>query len=92
MLRETILIVEDDAATRAFLAERIKSDLGLTVTAASTLLDAGKFLSDRTACIAIILDVGMPDGDGRDFCLRIRRKAHNYAHWFGQRIGRFARA
>jgi DNA-binding response OmpR family regulator len=76
MLRETILIVEDDAATRAFLAERIKSDLGLTVTAASTLLDAGKFLSDRTACIAIILDVGMPDGDGRDFCLRIRRKGH----------------
>jgi CheY-like chemotaxis protein len=51
MLRETILIVEDDAATRAFLAERIKSDLGLTVTAASTLLDAGKFLT--TALLAL---------------------------------------
>jgi len=29
MLRETILIIEDDAATRAFLAERIKAILGL---------------------------------------------------------------
>jgi len=76
MLRETILIVEDDAATSAFLAERIKSDLGFTVAVASTLQDAGRFLSDNSACTAIILDVGMPDGDGRDFCIRMRREGH----------------
>ena len=76
MLRETILIVEDDAATRAFLAERIEADLGLAVAAASTLQDAGKLLSDSSVCIAVILDVGMPDGDGRDFCIRMRREGH----------------
>jgi DNA-binding response OmpR family regulator len=74
MLRETILIVEDDAATRAFLAERIEADLGLAVAVASTLQDAGRLLNDSSVCIAVILDVGMPDGDGRDFCIRMRRK------------------
>jgi DNA-binding response OmpR family regulator len=76
MLRQTILIVEDDAATCAFLAERIEADLGLAVAAASTLQDASKLLSDNSACTAVILDVGMPDGDGRDFCARIRREGH----------------
>jgi DNA-binding response OmpR family regulator len=76
MLRETILIVEDDAATRAFLAERIENDLGLAVAAASTLQEAGRLLNDRSVCIAVILDVGMPDGDGRDFCISLRRAGH----------------
>ena len=74
MLRESILIVEDDAATRAFLAERIEADLGLAVAVASTLQDAGRLLNDSSVCIAVILDVGMPDGDGRDFCIRMRRE------------------
>jgi DNA-binding response OmpR family regulator len=77
MPRETILIVEDDAATSAFLAERIEADLGLAVAVASTLQDAGRFLSENSACTAITLDVGMPDGDGRDFCIRMRREGHN---------------
>jgi DNA-binding response OmpR family regulator len=76
MLRETILIVEDDAATRAFLAERIEADIGLAVAVASTLQDAGRLLNDSSICIAVVLDVGMPDGDGRDFCIRMRREGH----------------
>ena len=76
MLRETVLIVEDDAATSAFLAERIEADLGLAVMAASTLQDADRLLNDSSVCIAVILDVGMPDGDGRDFCIRMRRAGH----------------
>jgi DNA-binding response OmpR family regulator len=76
MLRQTILIVEDDASTCAFLAERIEADLGLAVAAASTLQDASKLLGDSRACAAVILDVGMPDGDGRDFCARMRREGH----------------
>jgi DNA-binding response OmpR family regulator len=60
MLRETILIVEDDAAACAFLAERIEADLGLAVAVVSTLQDAGRLLNDSSVCIAVILDVGSP--------------------------------
>jgi DNA-binding response OmpR family regulator len=74
MLRESILIVEDDAATRAFLAERIEADLGLAVAVAGTLQDAGRLLNDSGTCVAVILDLGLPDGDGRDFCIRMRRE------------------
>jgi DNA-binding response OmpR family regulator len=76
MMRKTILVVEDDAATRAILVEQIENDLGLKVATASTLQDAGRLLNDGSVCIAVILDVGMPDGDGCDFCVRIRREGH----------------
>ena len=76
MLRKTILIVEDDAATRAILVEQIEEDLGLKVATASTLQDAGRLLSENSVCTAVLLDVGMPDGDGRDFCIRMRRDGH----------------
>ena len=76
MLKETILVVEDDAATRAILVEQIENDLGLNVATAGTLQDANRLLSNSSVCTAVILDVGMPDGDGRDFCVRIRREGH----------------
>jgi len=76
MLRKTILVVEDDAATRATLVEQIENDLGLRVATAGTLQTAGRLLSDSSVCTAIVLDVGMPDGDGRDFCIRMRRECH----------------
>ena len=76
MLRKTILVVEDDEATRTILVEQLENDLGLKVTTASTLQDAGRLLSDNSVFTAVLLDVGMPDGDGRDFCIRVRRDGH----------------
>jgi DNA-binding response OmpR family regulator len=70
----TILVVEDDAATCAMLAHRLEKEFGVTVAAAGTLQEAETLLSDESVCIgAVILDVGMPDGDGCEFCVRIRR-------------------
>ena len=72
-----ILVVEDDADTRAMLTHRLGEDFGVPVAAAGTLQEAETLLSDESVCIgAMILDVGMPDGDGCDFCARMRREGH----------------
>jgi DNA-binding response OmpR family regulator len=70
-----ILIVEDDAALRATLAEQIMLAGGEfsiveagTAAEAAAKLDAGDARYD-----AILLDVGLPDGDGRAFCAKLRR-------------------
>ena len=72
-----ILVVEDDADTRAMLTDRLGEYFGATVAAAGTLQEAETLLSDESICIgAMILDVGMPDGNGCDFCARMRREGH----------------
>ena len=69
-----ILIVEDDAALRATLAEQImlvgdfRIDEAETAAEASAKLDNGDARYD-----AILLDVGLPDADGREFCAKLRR-------------------
>jgi DNA-binding response OmpR family regulator len=71
-----ILIVEDDAALRATLAEQIAlADGGeFSVVEAATLTEAEAALgADGARFDAILLDVGLPDGDGREFCAKLRR-------------------
>jgi DNA-binding response OmpR family regulator len=69
-----ILIIEDDAALRATMAEQILSggefaaDEAESVAAAEVLL-----ANDSTRYDAILLDIGLPDSDGRDFCAKLRR-------------------
>ena len=69
-----ILIVEDDAALRATLAEQImlvgefRIEEAETAAEASAKLDSGDARYD-----AILLDVGLPDADGREFCAKLRR-------------------
>ena len=73
-----ILIVEDDDETRSILTEQLEADGEFVVLAAGTLEEANRILRDGDLGIdAVILDLGMPDGDGREFCLRMRRERHN---------------
>ena len=75
--RTTILVVEDDAATSAMLAHQLEEEFGVTVAASGTLQEAEMLLGDESVCIgAVILDIGMPDGDGCDLCARMRREGH----------------
>jgi DNA-binding response OmpR family regulator len=73
--KRSILIVEDDAALRDTLAERLADDHDFSVATAAELDAANKIISDEGRPIdAVILDIGMPDGDGCHFCSRVRRQ------------------
>lgn len=69
-----ILIVEDDAALRATLAEQIMLAGEFRIVEAESAADATAKLDAGDARYdAILLDVGLPDGDGRELCAKLRR-------------------
>jgi DNA-binding response OmpR family regulator len=71
-----ILIVDDDDALRQSLAEQLERDGEFTVTecdTATAALDAVK--GERFD--AMLLDIGLPDMDGRELCRQLRREAVN---------------
>ncbi|MGG5822701.1 response regulator transcription factor [Falsiroseomonas sp. HW251] len=73
-----ILIVEDDAALRATLAEQLTSEGEFLAEEAESAAEAEAKLGDGSARFdAILLDVGLPDGDGRDLCAKLRREGKN---------------
>jgi DNA-binding response OmpR family regulator len=67
-----ILIVDDDAALRQALAEQLELNGEFTCLQCDNGV-AGLQLVQREQLDAILLDVGLPDIDGRDLCQRIRR-------------------
>src|ERR1700761_3493070 len=70
-----ILIVDDDAALRDTLTEQLAVDGEFVATEAGTVMEAEeKLLAKDARFDAVILDVGLPDGDGRDFCVKLRRQ------------------
>jgi DNA-binding response OmpR family regulator len=70
---KTILIVEADTAHRETLAARL-TEVGFRVKQAGTVADAAAIAMARDSRInAVILDIDLPDGDGRDLCARLRR-------------------
>src|ERR1700744_341558 len=72
-----ILIVEDDDALRQVLADHITSSGVFESYEAASLDEASRHLSTADARFdSIILDVGLPDGDGRDFCALVRKQGH----------------
>jgi DNA-binding response OmpR family regulator len=72
-----ILIVEDDDALRPVLADQLASDGLFQSTGVATLAEAScHFATPEARFDAIILDITLPDGDGRDFCAQIRRQGH----------------
>ncbi len=72
-----ILIVEDDAALRQVLADQVASSGAFQSIEAATLDEASRHLGAADSRFdSIILDINLPDGDGRDFCARIRKQGH----------------
>ena len=70
-----ILVVDDDAMLCEMLSEQLQVDGEFTVTEAATLADAeDKATAADSRFDALILDVGLPDGDGRDLCAELRRR------------------
>ncbi|MGI8511057.1 MAG: response regulator transcription factor [Solirubrobacteraceae bacterium] len=63
-------VCEDDATLRSVLERSLRSE-GMSVVAVST----GRAAIERfsaTGVAAIVLDIGLPDADGRDVCLALR--------------------
>jgi len=72
-----ILIVEDDAGLRAILAEQICFEGEFSGAEADCAASAEAQLADgRSRFDAILLDVGLPDADGRDLCAKLRREGY----------------
>jgi DNA-binding response OmpR family regulator len=73
----TIMIVDDDADIRETLADYLAGEHGFTLSLAETLDEADTVINAKDGCVdAVILDVDLPDGDGRDFCAKLRRLGH----------------
>jgi DNA-binding response OmpR family regulator len=72
-----VLVVDDDDALRATLADLLTSENAFVPVEAASIQEAEARLASPDARFdAIILDVSLPDGDGRDFCAKLRKQGH----------------
>ena len=67
---DTIMVVEDDDATREFLADNLEADSYRVVTAASG--QQAFNLLEVKDCDLMLLDVMLPDASGFELCRRLR--------------------
>ena len=70
----TILLVEDDAVLREGLTELFERD-GYEVITAGSLREARERLTEKVQ--AVVMDVGLPDGDGVSLCREWRAAGEN---------------
>ncbi|HEY3737371.1 MAG TPA: response regulator transcription factor [Jatrophihabitans sp.] len=71
MTQPRILVVEDDHGLRAVLARGLRTE-GFTVLTAA---DGGAALAAaKTQLDAVVMDIGLPDSDGRDVCQAMRAR------------------
>ncbi|MFE7705510.1 response regulator transcription factor [Streptomyces sp. NPDC057486] len=68
-MQRRVLVVEDDHGLRDVLARGLREENFAVVTAASGA-GALRTLDDRVD--AVVLDIGLPDSDGRDVCQAMR--------------------
>lgn len=66
-----LLLIDDDADLRQALTEQLEHAEGFVVEAAGTIKE-GRALAETGRAALIILDVDLPDGDGRDACKAMR--------------------
>jgi len=72
MLGSTVLIVEDDPELRGLLVRGLRED-GFVVEAVAT----GAHALERVEHVApdvLVIDIGLPDTDGRDLCQALRAR------------------
>jgi len=70
-----VLIVDDDRTLREELAAQLQVDGEFTAHEAASVADAEAQLAKQAQRFdAVILDVGLPDGDGRDLCASMRKR------------------
>jgi len=67
-----VLIVDDDAALRQSLAEQLEMDGEFATVGCDTAAGARAILESERLT-AVLLDVDLPDMDGREFCRALRR-------------------
>jgi DNA-binding response OmpR family regulator len=66
----TILVVEDDDATRAYLADNLSAD-GYVLHTADCARDGWRLLETKFPDL-VLVDVGLPDGSGLELVRRVR--------------------
>jgi DNA-binding response OmpR family regulator len=68
-----ILVIEDNKALREALTETLSSEHRYGIIEAATLAEADRAMDDEDGRPdAIVLDIGLPDGDGCDYCAKLR--------------------
>ena len=72
MARQAVLMIDDDNALRESLADQLRLHEDFEVVQAATAAE-GLEKAGQQHFDAIILDVGLPDMDGRDACRVLRR-------------------
>jgi two-component system response regulator RegX3 len=70
-MKPRVLVVEDETAIAEPLADRLRRE-GFDTEVAGTIEAAGEAFH-RQAPDLVLLDVMLPDGDGRDLCREIRK-------------------
>src|SRR3954451_1943784 len=72
-----ILVVEDDDALRETLVDQLAEDGEFVATCVASIEQAEAKLVQKDAHFdVIILDITLPDGDGRELCARLRKTGH----------------
>jgi DNA-binding response OmpR family regulator len=66
-----VLLVDDDQMLRASLAEQLAADSSYTVVEAGSVVE-GRERGAEGLYEFMILDIGLPDGDGRELCRTLR--------------------
>lgn len=69
-----VLIVDDDTCLQETLSEQLRTDREFLPELAGSIAEAENRIKTGTKRYdALILDVSLPDGDGRDLCAELRR-------------------